>query len=148
MESDGHLVKSKTMKPLMPVGCFFKVLCMGEKWEMELSSCFPDAWIRSRQMCWGGKWGHTVEIDVGCILRTVYIGNGNVFNCALMWHTTVLAHFYYLTLSFPQTNCTPTKGFQTSKLDEKSHIWKQLLFKTSIRSFNVNMVFSQCITWL
>lgn len=99
-------------------------LCMGEEWEMKLSSCFPDSWIRFRQICWGEKQGQPVVINLGCILRTVYIGNGNVFNYALMWHTTTLAHFHYLALSFPQTNCTPTKGFRTSQLDEKSHIWK------------------------
>jgi len=51
---------------------------------MELSSCFTDVWIRSKQTCWGGKQGHTVVVDLGCILRTVYIGSDNVFNCALL----------------------------------------------------------------
>lgn len=32
---------------------------MGEKGEMGLSSCFPDVWIRSKQMCWGGEQGLT-----------------------------------------------------------------------------------------
>lgn len=57
---------------------------MREKGEIELSSCFAEVWIRSEQMCWGGEQGHTAVVDLGCILRTVYIGNGNVFNCALM----------------------------------------------------------------
>ena len=57
---------------------------MGEKGEMELSSCFPDVWIRSKQMCWGGEQGRTVVVDLGYVLRTVYIGNDNVFNRGLM----------------------------------------------------------------
>lgn len=50
---------------------------------MELSICFPGVWIRYKQICWGGEQGHTVVVDLGCVLRTVCVANDNVFSCAL-----------------------------------------------------------------
>lgn len=57
---------------------------MREKGDMELSRCLPDVWIRYKHICWGGERGHTVVVDLGCVLRIVHVANDNVFNCALM----------------------------------------------------------------
>lgn len=57
---------------------------MREKGDMELSRCLPDVWIRYKHICWGGERGHTVVVDLGCVLRIVHVANDNVFNCALI----------------------------------------------------------------